>query len=39
MDFYRRCRNVAYTCRHFGIRRQTRAAKGDHSNRKTWPLR
>src|SRR5208283_3431274 len=23
MDFYRRCRNVAYTCRHFGISRQT----------------
>jgi putative transposase len=23
MDFYRRCRNVARTCRHFGISRQT----------------
>jgi hypothetical protein len=23
MDFYRRCDNVAHTCRHFGIRRQT----------------
>jgi hypothetical protein len=23
MDFYRRCRNVAQTCRHFGISRQT----------------
>jgi putative transposase len=23
MDFYRRTRNVAYTCRHFGISRQT----------------
>jgi len=23
MDFYRRCRNVAHTCRHFGISRQT----------------
>jgi len=23
MDFYRRCRNVALTCRHFGISRQT----------------
>ena len=23
MDFYRRCDNVAYTCRHFGISRQT----------------
>ena len=23
MDFYRRCGNVAHTCRHFGISRQT----------------
>src|SRR5271166_4722636 len=23
MDLYRRCRNVAHTCRHFGISRQT----------------
>src|ERR1700690_1657293 len=23
MDFYRRCSNVAHTCRHFGISRQT----------------
>ncbi len=23
MDFYHRCRNVARTCRHFGISRQT----------------
>jgi hypothetical protein len=23
MDFYRRCDNVAHTCRHFGISRQT----------------
>jgi transposase InsO family protein len=23
MDFYHRCRNVAHTCRHFGISRQT----------------
>jgi len=23
MDFYRRCRNLARTCRHFGISRQT----------------
>jgi len=23
MDFYRRCRNVAHTCRHFGISGQT----------------
>jgi len=23
MDFYRHCRNVAHTCRHFGISRQT----------------
>jgi Helix-turn-helix domain len=23
MDCYRRCRNVAHTCRHFGISRQT----------------
>jgi hypothetical protein len=23
MDFYRRGRNVAHTCRHFGISRQT----------------
>jgi len=23
MDFYRRSRNVAHTCRHFGISRQT----------------
>ena len=23
MDFYRRCQNVAHTCRHFGISRQT----------------
>jgi transposase-like protein len=23
MDFYRGCDNVAYTCRHFGISRQT----------------